>query len=239
MRFLRIALAVASLVATTAFASPADPKDGAEFVTLASPQPTKTVGKKVEVIEFFMYHCPACNALEPHLADWVKKQGDNIVFRRVHFPVSGPSDPEAHLHLTLEAMGKSEEMNPKVFRAFHVERLRLNKDDAILDWVPKQGIDKAKFMEYWNSFGVLTKLKGAEQVMRNYKIDGAPSLVIDGRFLTSPAAIGGANPGLTNATVYPAVQQTLDALVARAQKEKAGAAPAAAPAKAVAKPAGK
>ncbi|NHZ89440.1 thioredoxin domain-containing protein [Massilia sp. CCM 8733] len=238
MRFLRIALAVASLVATTAFASPADPKDGAEYVTLASPQPTKTVGKKVEVIEFFMYHCPACNALEPHLADWVKKQGDNIVFRRVHFPVSGPSDPEAHLHLTLEAMGKSEEMNPKVFRAFHVERLRLNKDDAILEWVPKQGIDKAKFMEYWNSFGVLTKLKGAEQVMRNYKIDGAPSLVIDGRFLTSPSAIGGANPGLNNATVYPAVQQTLDALVAKAQKDKAGAA-APAPAKPVAKPAGK
>lgn len=236
MRFLRIALAVASLVATTAIASPTDPKNGAEFVTLSSPQPTKTVGKKVEVIEFFMYHCPACNALEPHLADWVKKQGDNIVFRRVHFPVTGPNDPEAHLHLTLEAMGKSEEMNPKVFRAFHVERLRLNKDDAILDWVPKQGIDKAKFLEYWNSFGVLTKLKGAQQVMSNYKIDGAPTLVIDGKYLTSPAAIGGANPGLNNANVYPAVQQVLDALVTKAQNEKASAA---APAKTVAKPAGK
>ncbi|NHZ36336.1 thiol:disulfide interchange protein DsbA/DsbL [Massilia rubra] len=238
MRFLRIALAVASLVATTAFASPADPKDGAEYVTLASPQPTKTVGKKVEVIEFFMYHCPACNALEPHLAEWVKKQGDNIVFRRVHFPVSGPNDPEAHLHLTLEAMGKAEEMHPKVLRAFHIERLRLNKDDAILEWIPKQGIDKAKFMEYWNSFGVLTKLKSASQVMSNYKIDGAPTLVIDGRFLTSPSSIGGANPSLVQATVYPAVQQTLDALVARVQKEKGAAAPAA-PAKTTAKPAGK
>lgn len=237
MRFLRIALAVASLAATTAFASPADPKEGAEYVTLASPQPTKTVGKKVEVIEFFMYHCPACNALEPHLAEWVKKQGDNIVFRRVHFPYAGPSDPEAHLHLTLEAMGKAEEMHPKVLRAFHVERVRLNKDDAILEWIPKQGIDKAKFLEYWNSFGVLTKLKSAAQVLNNYKIDGAPTLVVDGRFLTSPSSIGGANPGLNNTNIYPSVQQTLDALVAKAQKEKAAAAPA--PAKALAKPAAK
>jgi thiol:disulfide interchange protein DsbA len=239
MRFLRIALAVASLAATTAFASPTDPQNGAEYSTLSSPQPTKTVGKKVEVIEFFMYHCPACNALEPHLADWVKKQGDNIVFRRVHFPVTGPADPEAHLHLTLEAMGKAEEMNPKVFRAFHVERVRLNKDDAIMEWIPKQGIDKAKFTEYWNSFGVLTKLKGAQQVMNNYRIEGAPTLVIDGRFVTSPADIGKANPSLNNTNVYPAVQQVLDALVAKAQKEKAGAAPAAAPAKTAAKPAAK
>lgn len=241
MRFLRIALAVASLVATTAFASPADPKDGAEYATLAAPQPTKAVGKKVEVIEFFMYHCPACNALEPHLAEWVKKQGDNIQFRRVHFPSTGSSDPEAHLHLTLEAMGKAEEMHPKVLRAFHIERLRLNKDEAIIEWIPKQGIDKAKFLEYWNSFGVLTKLKSASQMLNNYKIEGAPTLVIDGRFVTSPSSIGGANPGLNNTNIYPSVQQTLDVLVAKVQKEKGGAAaaPAPAPVKAVAKPAGK
>ncbi|ATQ78570.1 disulfide bond formation protein DsbA [Massilia violaceinigra] len=236
MRFLRIALAVASLAASTAFASPLDPKEGAEFVTLASPQPTKSVGKKIEVIEFFMYHCPACNAFEPHLADWVKKQGDNILFRRVHF-ASSNNDPEAHLHLTLEAMGKGEEMHPKVLRAFHVERVRLNKDATILEWIPKQGIDQAKFMEYWNSFGVLTKLKSAPQLIQNYKVDSAPSIVIDGRLMTSPSLIGDANPGLSNATQYPAIGQTLDALVAKAQKEKAG--PAAAPAKAPAKPAGK
>ncbi|NHZ78496.1 thioredoxin domain-containing protein [Massilia sp. CCM 8695] len=237
MRFLRIALAVASLAVSTAFASPTDPKNGVEFVTLAAPQPTKATGKKVEVIEFFMYHCPHCYTLEPHLAEWVKKQGDNVLLRRVHFASSG-TDPEAHLHLTLEAMGKAEEMHPKVLHAFHVERLRLNKDAAILEWIPKQGIDQAKFLEYWNSFGVLTKLKSASQLTQNYKVDSAPTVVVDGRFVTSPSVVAEANPGVTKATEYVVFMQALDALVTKAQKEKgAAAAPAKAPAKASTTPA--
>jgi thiol:disulfide interchange protein DsbA len=44
-------------------------------------------------------------ALEPALEQWVKKQGDNIVSKRIHMPYQGPSDPEAHLFLTLQAMG--------------------------------------------------------------------------------------------------------------------------------------
>ena len=102
MRSLRFALLATVLAASTAFASPTDPKNGVEYVTLAQPQPVQATGKKVEVIEFFMYHCPHCNALEPQLEQWVKKQGDNIVFKRVHLPSSGPNDPEAHLRLTLE-----------------------------------------------------------------------------------------------------------------------------------------
>ena len=232
MRFLRLALAAISLIATTAFATPADPKNGAEFITLTSPQPVQNVGNKVEVIEFFMYHCPACNALEPHLAAWVKKNSDKVVFKRIHFPVSGDNDPEAHLFLTLEAMGIEHQISPKVFNAFHVERLRLNKEEAILAWVPKQGIDMAKFNSYWNSFGVLTKLKRLKATMENYKIDSAPSVVVDGRYLTSPSAVATANPSIQqNAALFAAFTQVLDNLVAKSAK----AAPAAAPAKPAAK----
>lgn len=233
LRYMRFALAAAGLIATTAFASPTDPKNGVDYLTLASPQPAQVVGKKVEVIEFFMYHCPACNALEPHLEAWVKKQGDNINFKRVHLPFTGPNDPEAHLHLTLEAMGRSEEFSPKIFRAVHNERIRLNKDEPIIEWISKNGIDKAKFLEYWNSFGVLTKLKRAPQILSNYKIDSVPSIVVDGRYLTSPATVGEANKDIPPNQVYVSTQQVLDALVAKAAKEKGGA--AAAPAKAAGK----
>ena len=147
MRSLRFALLATALAASTAFASPADPKNGVDYVTLAQPQPVQATGKKVEVIEFFMYHCPHCNAFEPQLEQWIKKQGNNIQFRRIHMPATGPNDPEAHLHLTLEALGKAEEFQPKVFKAFHVDHLRLTNDAAILDWVTKNGIDRNKFLD--------------------------------------------------------------------------------------------
>jgi thiol:disulfide interchange protein DsbA len=228
MRSLRFAVAAAALFATTAMASPVDPKNGAEYITLAAPQAPQVVGKKIEVIEFFAYHCPACNLMEPHVADFVKKQGENINFKRIPFPFTGPNDPEAHLFLTLDAMGKSEEYGPKVFRSFHVERVRLSTDEAILNWVAKSGLDKAKFTEYWNSFGVLTKLRRLPQLVSNlYKVDGTPTFVVDGRFLTSPGAVGQANPTVGNADVPAAFSTTLAALVAKAAKEKGfSAAPA-------------
>ena len=80
MRSIRFALAAAAMIATTAFASPTDPKNGAEYTTLPAAQPAQAVGKKIEVIEFFAYHCPACNPMEPHVALWVKMHKDDVTF---------------------------------------------------------------------------------------------------------------------------------------------------------------
>lgn len=238
MRFLRFALAASALIASTAFASPADPKVGTDYLLLTTPQPTQQTGNKVEVIEFFAYHCPHCFVIEGDTAAWINKQGNNINFKRIAFPFQGPADPESHLFLTLEAMGKADEVSPKVFRAMHVERQRLIKDDAILEWVAKSsGLDKAKFLETWNSFGVLTKLKQLPKIVSNYKIDGTPTFVVDGKYVTSPSIVGAANPGLGEKTVE-GTKTVLDFLVAKAMKEKAPAA-AAAPAKAPAKTAKK
>jgi thiol:disulfide interchange protein DsbA len=222
MRSLRFALVAASLAVTTAFASPTDPKQGVEYTVLATPQPPQTAGKKVEVIEFFMYHCPHCNALEPSVEQWVKKQDGNIIFKRIHMPFQGASDPEAHLFLTLEAMGKAEEFQPKVFKAVHVERQRLMTDQAIMDWVSKQpGIDKAKFTDTWNSFGVMTKLRRLPQIVSgNYKVDSVPTFVVDGKFVTSPAQVDGSVHATSEPQLFQATLQVVDALVAKAQKSK-------------------
>jgi thiol:disulfide interchange protein DsbA len=164
--------------------------------------------------------------MEPHVAEWVKKHKDDVVFKRIAFPFHGPTDPEAHLWVTLDAMGRAEEIGPKVFHANHVERAKLYTDEAIIDWIGKNGIDKAKFLDYWNSFGVLTKLKRLPQLVGNYKIESTPSFVVDGRYQTNPSLVGTANPALEH-ELPAATKTTLDALVAKAMKEKgyAGAAP--------------
>ncbi len=231
MRSLRLLALVLGFAATQAFASPTAPANGAEYVTLATPQPVQNAGKKVEVLEFFMYHCPHCNALEPELEAWIKRQGNNITVRRVHFPYSGPTDPEAHLYLTLEAMGKVDEMHAKVFHAFHVEKLRLMKDDVIFDWVGKNGIDRAKFIDMWNSFGVVTNLKRQRGIVDAYQIDSAPTLVIDGRYKTSPAIVEATTGSHDEAASMKQTIQVLDALVAKVMKDSAAKPAAAAPAK--------
>jgi thiol:disulfide interchange protein DsbA len=220
MRSLRFAVIAALMVTITAFASPTDPKNGVDYQTLSAPQPVQATGKKVEVIEFFAYHCPACNALEPTLNQWIKKQGDNIVMRRIHLPFQGQTDPEAHLFLTLEAMGKLEEYHPRIFQAVHVQRQHLMKDDAIIDWATKNGLDRAKFVETWNSFAVTTKLRRLQQVSSNYKVTGTPTIIIDGKYVVSPDLVRQANNIRNPEQVMTATGQVLDALVARSAATK-------------------
>lgn len=222
MRFLRFALAAAGFAAAaTAFASPTDPRLNADYTLLAQPQPTQAAGKKVEVLEFFMYRCPHCAALEPELEAWAKRQGENIVLRRVHFPYSGPKDPGAHLYVTLEAMGKAEELSQKIFDAIHRQRIRLdNNEQAIFDFVARNGVDLAKFKEVWSSFSVLTKMNRLSGIVSAYKVESAPTLVIDGKYVTSPGEIGQANRIADETTLMKTVPQVLDALVAKAKAGK-------------------
>jgi thiol:disulfide interchange protein DsbA len=220
MRALRFALIAASLVASTAFASPTDPQNGVDYVTLAQPQPVQAAGKKVEVIEFFMYHCPHCNALEPSFEQWVKKQGDNILLKRIPLPSQGPNDPEAHLYLTLEALGRLGDMHQKVFNAVHVQHIRLFDDKTIIDWVGKNGIDQKTFLGAWNSFGVMTKLHRLPQLINDYKIEGVPTVVIDGKYQTAPSIVQASTKTNDEARLFPATLQVMDALVAKAAKTK-------------------
>ena len=217
MRFLRLLLAAVALMASTSGAFAAEPQNGVDYTTLESAARPDT-GKKIEVVEFFMYSCPHCNALEPLMSEWVKKQGDNIVFRRVHMAFSGPNDPQAHAYVTLEAMGKLDVVHDKIFRAIHVERNRLMTDGAILDLLVKNGIDKAKYLEMFNSFGVQTKLKRNEQLITASKIDSAPTIIIDGRFVTSPAQLS--RPGQSERQTQEATLRVMDELVARTLKER-------------------
>lgn len=219
-RSLRFALVAASLVASTAFASPTNPQNGVEYVTLSAPQPVQAAGKKVEVVEFFAYHCPACNTMEPALNEWVKKQGDKIVLRRVHLPFQGPNDPEAHLYLTLEAMGLLDKMHAKVFHAIHGQRVRLMKDEQIIDWVSKNGIDRAKFLETWNSFGVMTKLRRLPQIQGAYQVNSTPTIVVDGKYQTSPGLVAEKLKLQNGGQIMQAQFQILDALVAKAAATK-------------------
>jgi thiol:disulfide interchange protein DsbA len=102
MKFVVGALMMSAVALSSA--SPADPKNGVEYKTLPAPQPVDT-GKKVEVLEFFDYYCPHCFAFDPSLTAWVKKQGDAIVFKRVHVSRTRHRPAAAAMFFTLSAMG--------------------------------------------------------------------------------------------------------------------------------------
>jgi thiol:disulfide interchange protein DsbA len=197
----------------------AEPQAGSQYVMLATPQPTDT-GKKVEVIEFFAYYCPHCYAFEPQLEAWVKKQGDNIVFKRVHVSAGGGALAQQRLFYTLDAMGLLEQYHARVFEAMHVKRLRLASDEQVFDWVGQAGIDRAKFTDTYRSFGIQARLRRAGAMMDGYGVEYWPMVVVDGRFVTSPSQAGKSLPGSNEAEQQQGALQVMDYLVAKAKAEK-------------------
>jgi thiol:disulfide interchange protein DsbA len=215
---LGLAAAFATCAALPAMA--ASPQAGAQYVVLPSAQPTDT-GKKVEVIEFFAYYCPHCHAFEPSLHAWVQKQGDAIVFKRVHVPGGASVLPQQRLFYTLDAMGLLDQYHRKVFDAMHEQHLRLSSDEQVFDWVAQNGIDRAKFIDTYRSFGIQARLRRAAAMMDAYGVDRWPLVVIDGRFVTSPSHAGaGAPEGSTEAQQQQMALQVMDALVTKAKADK-------------------
>ncbi|MGH6626127.1 MAG: thiol:disulfide interchange protein DsbA/DsbL [Burkholderiaceae bacterium] len=178
------ALATTSLAAPAVHAQGKRPEEGSDYIALDKRVPVEASQGKVEVIEFFWYSCPHCNAFEPRLEAWIKTAPKDVLFRRVPVAFNASFVPEQRLFYTLEAMGKLDELHRKVFHAIHVERQALNKDAAIVGWIEKQGLDKARFIELYNSFAVATKVRKATQLQDAFKVAGVPALGVAGRFYT-------------------------------------------------------
>ncbi len=183
------------------------PVEGRDYVKLAQPLPVSP--GKIEVVEFFWYGCPHCNAFEPALNAWASKLPDDVVFKRV--PVAFRAEPYvAHqrIYYALEAMDLVDSVHGKVFHAIHNERKRLDDLDEIAAFMAQNGVDVDKFKARYNSFSMQGKLQQARNMAVGYKIDGVPTLGIHGRYVTS-GSLAGTNEGAL---------RVADALIQRVRK---------------------
>lgn len=160
------------------------PAEGTDYYVLDKPVAVEAPPGKIEVVEFFWYKCPHCNAFEPTLEAWSKKLPKDVVLRRVPVAFQDSFAPLQRLFYSLDAMGLTAKLHAKVFNAIHMERLNLEKGDAIIEWVAQQGVDKAKFVEQFASFSINSKATKATQLQNAYRVEGVPALGVAGRVYT-------------------------------------------------------
>ncbi len=204
------ATAALGLLPGAASAQARKPEEGTEYLVLDKRVSGDAPPGKVEVIEFFWYSCPHCNAFEPRLDAWSRKLPGDVLLKRV--PVAFRDDfvPQQRLYYTLEALGKLDELHAKVFRAIHAERQALNREELILDWAAKQGLDRSKFKELYNSFSVSSKARRATQLQDAFKVQGVPAIGVAGRYYTDGTMAGSMDRAL----------QVTDYLIAEARKTR-------------------
>lgn len=207
MRFLSSLLFVAFIGSTASCAE--ELQSGRDYSVLD--QPLAVPKDKIEVVEFFSYGCSHCKEFHPVLDAWAAKLPKDVTLRRV--PVSFNRPPWARLsrlYFTLDAMGELSRLNGTVFKSLHEERINLNSDEAIIDWAVKNGLNGKKFGAMLSSFSVQSMVPRADKESASARIQGVPSLVVDGKYLLI-------NESAAN---FGDLLQHVDTLVAKARAER-------------------
>ena len=160
------------------------PQAGIDFIKLAKPAPVEAPAGKIEVVEFFWYNCPHCSSFEPVLSNWTKSLPKDVAFKRVPIAFRDDFVPQQKLFFALEALDLVDKLHARVFAAIHGEKQNLSSADAITAWVVKQGVDKTKFLEQFNSFAASTKATRARQLQNAYQLEGVPAMGVAGLYYT-------------------------------------------------------
>lgn len=209
-RLLRWLLWLISLpLLSTGVALAAELQEGKQFIRLSKPHAVES-GQKIEVIEFFSYGCPHCNDLEPYLTAWAKKLPADVDFKRVPVMFQERWIGLAKVYYTLDALGEAARLTPEVFSAIHGKGLPLFQDKVFFDWAAQHGLDRAKVADVYGSFGVNSKVNRAKVLAQEYNIQAVPTIIVDGKFLTSSDRVGG----------HPEIPTAIDGLIVKARAER-------------------
>ncbi|HUO44131.1 MAG TPA: thiol:disulfide interchange protein DsbA/DsbL [Burkholderiales bacterium] len=175
------------------------------------PQQPVTGSGKIEVIEFFWYGCPYCNELQPALEAWLKRKPADVEFRLIPAILHDNWAPHVRIFYTLQALGEQPRLHDQVYYGYHVEKLYMSKPDVMEKWAVDHGIDRQKWLDAYSSPQVSTQIEQAKALTVQYDIQGTPSLVVNGRYLTSGSMVND----------IPDLIPILDGLIKMAREQRA------------------
>jgi thiol:disulfide interchange protein DsbA len=187
-RLISVARGCLALIAVAGFAAPAPAQEirarqNVEYRLIETQKPE--TGGRIEVIDFFWYGCPYCNELQPALEDWIKRKPGDVALRRIPVILRDTWAPHARIYYTLELLGEVERLHLKVYHSYHVEELSMSKPDVMEQWAVKNGIERRRWVDAYFSPEVDARIARAFQAAKRYNVQGTPSVVVDGRYLTS------------------------------------------------------
>jgi thiol:disulfide interchange protein DsbA len=182
MRVFRQLIAVLALLCATY--AQAEVVAGKDYKLLNPPQPA-SAGNKVEVLEFFFYECSHCDHLRGPLSAWEKKKPKDVDLQYVPVIFRESSEPMARTFYALEGLGQQKRLHDALFDAWHVQNIDLSDEAKIAAFVAKHGVDSAKFSAAYNSFAVVSKLNRSNEMVRNYHVNGTPTISVDGKYIIS------------------------------------------------------
>jgi thiol:disulfide interchange protein DsbA len=164
-------------------------QEGKHFRRMTTSQGTSSAPDKIEVAEVFWYGCPHCYDFEPVIDKWTSGLPGDVAFVRIPVVWSPTHQIHARIMYTAEALGKLDEMHTGIFEAIHQQGNKLTTEDELVEFFAEYDVSEEDFRDAFNSFGVSSSVKRAENLGRRYNIRSVPVIVVNGKYATDAADI--------------------------------------------------
>jgi thiol:disulfide interchange protein DsbA len=166
-------------------------EDGVHYTTLTPRQPRTIDDDTIEVTEIFAYSCIHCKNFEPALEHWVSTKPDYITFTRIPAAYGDQvSDMHAKAYFTAQALGKLDEMHEVFFKEFHDRRNYMESEEKMQEIFARFDVDETQFKSTFNSFLVANKMNQAKDLLRRYRVQETPMIIVNGKYQARGAQAG-------------------------------------------------
>jgi protein dithiol oxidoreductase (disulfide-forming) len=157
------------------------------------PTPEKLLDDDIiEVTELFLYSCPHCYRIHPVVTAWQKSVASQTDVELVLMPAvfSENNITPAKAFYAAHDLGRSD-LHEAMLQAIHRDNKRINTQAEIKAFFIENGVDEADFNRSYNSFAVDNSVRTANFFTANYRINGVPAIVVNGKYLILSSKVSG------------------------------------------------
>ena len=147
---------------------------------------------RIEVVEMFWYGCRSCYAIQKVLADWRRRQGDDVDYFRLPAVSEEAMVPLARAFYAARQLGVLDRVHIPLFTAIHGFRRPLGDETALARFFKEQGVAPADFVRAYRGTAVADGLRRSRILGKRYGIRGVPTLIVDGRYRVDASQVSGA-----------------------------------------------
>jgi thiol:disulfide interchange protein DsbA len=198
--------AFASLVAVPARSAPTW-TEGVNYFLVVPARPTSVPAGKVEVTEVFSYACPACNIFQPTMHKLKQSLPANAVLDYLPAAFNTVEDwPMFQLaYCTAQVLGIDQQTHEAMFDAVwkggelsvidsatrNIKSRLPTIEDAAKFYNQHAGVPVEKFVATAKSFAVDLKVRTAEDLVKAYRVDRTPTIIVNGKYRLFVESAGG------------------------------------------------
>jgi len=156
--------------------------EGDHFRRMTSSQGTSSAPDKIEVAEIFWYGCSHCYNFDPLIDQWKANLPADVSVVRIPVIWNPTNEVHARAMYTAEALGIRDKAHAEIFKAIHQQNNQLSSQEGLATFFARLGVENDAFVEAYNSFGVNSAVKRAENLTRRYGVKSVPILIVNGKY---------------------------------------------------------